>query len=83
MTIEIAIILTIAGISCFYGAAEYEARDGGRHHGILWAGLSSLISVVLLFELGSGLLPWLLAQAGLFVGIGLMRVWLEDWRNRH
>lgn len=48
MAIEIAVILAIAGMSAFFGAGEYEARDGGPNHRTLWAGLSLLISVLVL-----------------------------------
>ena len=78
MTIEFEILLTLAGMIGFYNAGEIEARDGGKHHGMLWAGLSVLISGVVFVGLGGDWLSWLGAQAGLFVGIGAVRVWLED-----
>ncbi|HEX6613858.1 MAG TPA: hypothetical protein VF022_08365 [Rhodanobacteraceae bacterium] len=77
MTIEIEVILTIAGMSAFFGAGEYEARDGGANHRMLWAGLSLLVSVLAL-SADSGLLGWLLVQALLLIGIAAVRVWLED-----
>ena len=77
MAIEIAVILTIAGMAAFFGAGEYEARDGGVNHRMLWAGLSLLVSVLAL-SLGSGVIGWLLCQAMLLVGIAAVRVWLED-----
>ena len=79
MPIEIEIILTIAGMSAFFGAGEYEARDGSANHRMLWACLSLLVSV---FTLGLGLLGWLLGQALLLVGIAAVRAWLEDRANK-
>ena len=81
MPIEIQVILTIAGMSAFFGAGEYEAREGGANHGMLWAGLSLLVSV-LTFSLSLGLIGWLLGQAMLLIGIAAVRVWLEDRANK-
>ena len=81
MAIEIEVILTIAGMCAYFGAGEYEARDGGANHRMLWACLSLLASV-LTFWLGSGLVGWLLGQAMLLIGIAAVRVWLEDRANR-
>ncbi len=72
------IALLIAGMVGFFNAGEWEARDGSPNHRILWATLSLLVSVLVLFVAGLGWLPWLFAQAGLFVGIAAVRVWLED-----
>jgi len=74
----VAIGLTIAGVIAFFNAGEYEARDGSANHAVLWAMLSLLISVLVLFVVGWDWLPWLLAQVGLFVGIAAVRVLLED-----
>ena len=74
----VPIALTIAGVIAFFNAGEYEARDGSANHAVLWAAMSLLISVLILFVIGWDWLPWLLAQAGLFVGIAAVRVWLED-----
>lgn len=81
MAIEIAVILTIAGMSAFFGAGEYEARDGGANHRMLWAGLS-LVASVLALSLGAGVIGWLLCQGLLLIGIAAVRVWLEDRANR-
>ena len=77
-SLEIEIAFAIAGMIIFWNAAEWEARDGSPHRGVLWAALSLLISVLVLFVAGWSWLPWLVAQAGLFVGIAVVRVWLED-----
>ncbi len=81
MPIEIEVILTIAGMSAFFGAGEYESRDGGANHRMLWACLSLLVSVLTLY-LGAGLIGWLLAQGALLIGIAVVRVWLEDRANK-
>lgn len=81
MAIEIAVILAIAGMSAFFGAGEYEARDGGPNHRTLWAGLSLLISVLVL-SMGAGVAGWLLGQGLLLIGIAAVRVWLEDRANK-
>jgi uncharacterized membrane protein HdeD (DUF308 family) len=74
----IPIALTIAGMIAFFNAGEWEARDGGSNHRVLWGTLSLLISVLVLFVAGWSWLPWLVAQIGLFVGIAVVRVWLEN-----
>ena len=80
--ISLAVILTFAGMVGFYSAGEVEARQGDRHHGILWAALSALVSGVVFFVFGFGWLAWFVAQGCLFVGIGIARVWLEDWSKK-
>ena len=64
-----AIFLIIAFAIFFYRAAESE-----NEFGLLWCGLSVLISVAALFFLHWGLLGTLLGQVGLFVGIGIFRM---------
>ena len=73
----VAVALTLAGMIVFYNAGEWEAGDGSPNHGLLWAVLSLGVSVLALFVAGAGWMLWLLAQAGLFVGIGLVRALLE------
>ncbi len=77
MTTELAIALTFVGMIGFYKAGEYEARDGGKSQAFLWAGLSTLASGVAFAAFNGGWLSWLFAQAGVFVGIGAVRAWLE------
>ncbi|MBS0193845.1 MAG: hypothetical protein JSR34_06335 [Proteobacteria bacterium] len=74
----IPISLALAGMIVFWNAAEWESRDGSPHHGVSWAALSLLVSLLVLFLAGWTAIPWLLAQAGLFVAIAAVRVWLED-----
>lgn len=73
MSIEIDIILAIAGMALFFGAGEYEARDGGANHRLLWAMLSLLASVLCL-STGSGVIGWLIGQGVLLIGIAAARV---------
>jgi len=63
------ILLAVVFAVFFHRAAEFEDESG-----LLWSGLSVLISVVALFFFGWGLLGCLLSQVGLFVGIGIFRV---------
>lgn len=69
--------LTIVFAALFYSAAEVEARSTGRHLGALWASLSVLVSFVVLSQLGGSKLLLILMQAGLFIGIAVVRVLLE------
>jgi hypothetical protein len=78
---ELELLLLFLGMIGFYRAAEFEARDGGTHHGVLWAGLSALVSGIKYAIVGLGWQSWLLMQAGLFVGIAVARVWLENREN--
>jgi hypothetical protein len=64
-----AILLIVVFAIFFYRAAEFENESG-----LLWCGLSVLVSVVALFFFHWGWLGCLLGQAGLFVGIGIFRV---------
>lgn len=75
--------LTIAFAVLYYGAAEAEARSSGRHFGVLWALSSILVSALVFAVLGGGTLLLLLAQGGLFVAIGAIRVWLEGRTGSH
>jgi hypothetical protein len=64
-----AILLIVAFAIFFHRAAEFENESG-----LLWSGLSILISVATLFFFRWGWLGTLLGQAGLFVGIGIFRM---------
>jgi hypothetical protein len=63
------ILLVVVFAVFFYRAAEFENESG-----LLWSGLSVLVSVVALFFFHWSWLGCLLGQAGLFVGIGIFRV---------
>lgn len=68
--------MCIIGMSFFFNAGKMEARSGAADHSILWASISLLTSVLALWA-GAGWVFWLIAQAGLFIGIALMRVVLD------
>jgi hypothetical protein len=57
--------------------SSLETRSGSRDNGILWAGLSIATSALVIQVFGGGWLFVLLAQAGLFIGIGIYRAWRE------
>lgn len=78
MTIEVAVALAFVGMVGFYRAGDYEAWQGERHNGLLWAALSALVSGIVFGVFGGGWWLWLGAQAGLLVGIAVVRVWWED-----
>ena len=65
----LAILLVVVFAVFFYRAAEFENESG-----LLWCGLSVLVSVVALFFFHWGWLGTLLGQAGLFVGITIFRM---------
>ncbi len=52
----------------FHRAAEFENESG-----LLWSGLSALVSALVLFLFHAGWPGVLLGQAGLFIGIGVFR----------
>lgn len=74
--------MTLAGMIVFFNAGEWEARDGSPNHRVLWGSLSLLVSLLVLGVGGFGWLIWLFAQAGLFLGIAAVRVWLEDRQGK-
>jgi len=65
--------LTILLVAVF-GAFFYRAAEIENASGLLWCGLSVLISVASMFLLHWGLLGVVLGQAGLFAGITVFRV---------
>jgi hypothetical protein len=79
---ELELLLFFLGMIGFYRAGEFDAHDGGTNHGFLWAGSSALVSGIKYAIMGLGWQSWLLVQAGLFVGIAVVRVLLEDRENR-
>jgi hypothetical protein len=66
-------LLTVVFAIFFYRAGEF---DGGP--GLLWAALSVAISFLVWWWLRWGLLPMILGQLGLFVGIGVFRVFRKS-----
>ena len=71
-------ILAFVCAYVFYGAGEVEARDGARNNRMVWAGLSIALSALVIQAFRGGWLLVLLAQAGLFVGIGVFRALRES-----
>lgn len=57
----------------YFGAGARDAGQNGHNLGVLWAGLSVLVSAITLIAL-HGSWGWLLAaQIALFFGIGVVR----------
>ena len=66
-------VLALVCVLTFYGAGAHEGRFGGHDHGALWAALSIAVSAVVVLLFGGTWLYLLLAQVGLFIGIGVLR----------
>ena len=81
MSIAIELMLAFAGMIVLFKAGEFDARDGGANHRMLWA-LLSLVASGITFSLGFGIPGWLLGQAMLFIVIAAVRVWIEDRTNK-
>ena len=69
----LSIVLCVVSAVFFYRAAEFENEPG-----LIWSGLSVVISVATLFWLHGGWLGTILTQAGLFVGITLFRMFRKS-----
>lgn len=61
----------------FYTMGKEEAKHGRRDLGMIWALYSAIVSGVVIGVFAGGWLPVLLAQAGLFVAIAVVRMLLE------
>ncbi|MGH8051356.1 MAG: hypothetical protein ACREPB_11910 [Arenimonas sp.] len=70
------IAMCIIGMSLYFNAGKIEARSGAPDHSVLWASLSLLTSILVLWA-GAGWVLWLIAQIGLLFGIALVRVALD------
>jgi hypothetical protein len=66
-------ILAFVCAFTFFGAGKAEAKGGGPDHGLLWSGLSVATSAALIKFFDAGWFLVLLGQAGLFIGIGIIR----------
>ena len=64
------LIVVIVVCAVFY----HRVADFENESGLLWSGLSVLVSALVLFLFHAGWLGVLLGQVGLFVGIGIFRV---------
>ena len=71
------IALCIIGMSLYFNAAKIEARGGAPDRSILWASLSLVVSLIVLWA-GAGWILWALAQVALLIGIALVRVALDS-----
>jgi len=63
------IVVIVVGTVFFHRAAEIENESG-----LLWSGLSVLVSALALFLFHAGWLGILLGQIGLLIGIGVFRM---------
>lgn len=72
-----AIGFTIVFAVLYYGAGEFEARNGARHNGILWAALSIGVSALVFAQFGGGVLMAIGFQVLLLFAIGAGRALLE------
>ena len=70
-------VLALVCVITFYGAGAHEGRFGGNNHGMLWAVLSILLSALVVAIFNGTWTYLLIAQAGLFVGIGVFRAWRD------
>ena len=66
-------LITIVSAIMFFGMGQYEARDGSRSNGLLWACLSLAMSWLVLSVLHGGATLQVLGQVAVFVGIGIFR----------
>ena len=66
------LLTALAGCGFFYWAAQEE-----RYSGVLWGGLSILVSLAAILGLHGGIFTVLLGQLGLFAAITAYRVWRE------
>lgn len=67
------IMLAAVSAYTYYVLGAYEAEQGGRHHGLLWASLSAAVSFVVMHLLKGGWGALLAAQVVLFVSIAAFR----------
>jgi len=72
-------ILAFVCAFVLYGAGKRDPtiRDGANNS-ILWAGLSIAVSALVIHVIGGGWILVLLAQAALFVGIGVFRAYRDS-----
>jgi hypothetical protein len=69
----LTILIIIAFAVFFYRAAEFEDESV-----FIWCGLSVTISFITFFWLGWGWLGCSFGQAGLFVGITILRMFRKE-----
>ena len=69
-----AIGFTILFAALYYSAGEIE---GAPNHGVLWAALSIVVSLIILAGIGGGIVALIVCQALLLIGIAVVRVILD------
>lgn len=70
-----AVIIGVAAAFTFYAMGEYESRGrASRLRAPVWALVSAIITYLAIVGLDGGVITVLLAQLGLFIGIGVVRV---------
>ena len=68
-----AVVLAVLAAVSFFRMGQYEARDGSRSNGLLWALLSVAVSWLVLAVFEGGVPLEVFGQVGLFIGIGIFR----------
>ncbi|HUA80437.1 MAG TPA: hypothetical protein VL997_08705 [Dyella sp.] len=72
------LVLAVICAYTYYVLGAYEAQQGDRHHGILWASLSLAASFVMAYLFKGGWGALLIMQVLLFFGIAVVRAWRES-----
>ncbi|GLQ93730.1 hypothetical protein GCM10007901_26810 [Dyella acidisoli] len=72
------ILLTLICAYTYYVLGAYEAQQGNRNHGILWAALSIVVSFVVAYLFKGGWGALLIMQVLLFFGIAVFRALRES-----
>ena len=67
-------LFAIVSAFTFFAMGQYEARDGSRSNGLLWAALSAAVSWLVLSIFHGGMLFEIVGQVCLFAGIAVYRV---------
>lgn len=65
-------VVAVAAVAFYYKAGEQE-----MDWGLPWAGMSAVISALVLFRWQGGMLAVLFAQLGLLAGITAYRLWRD------
>jgi hypothetical protein len=65
-------VVALAAVAFYYQAGAQEMDSG-----VPWAGMSAVISALVLFRWHGGMFAVLLAQLGLLGGIAVYRLWRD------
>jgi hypothetical protein len=71
MPYSLILVIVVCAVF-FHRAAEFEKESG-----LLWSGLSVLVSALVVFLFHAGWLGILPGQVGLFIGIGVFRMFRD------